>query len=484
MYALNLVGTIWWLFFFTALGLCVGSFLNVVIYRLPLGIALTRPVWSFCPHCGQPIRWIDNLPVISYLRLRGRCWSCWEPISPRYGLIELTTAITVILLFDSFFITQSRDGLVAANDVTWRLSEDWPIFIAHVILFSSLLAMSVIDMQFYWVDIRFTHLAAAAGIASACLWTPYHSRHWLMPHDGTLVATVSMFAVFAIIWIALQLRSREAPRVDQPADQTVEPLPDVVIEHPQPSIAPLLPPLALLMFLLVACAAGAGENLAAFTARAIACLVFFFLLIIYGGSHRRDADTEIIEAIEEEAPHARGMALRETAVLVPALVVGMGVLFLVLREPSAMAIARRIIHWQPLRGEWQPVWGLARGINGYVIAAGIGWTIRIIATLGFGKEAFATGDIHMMAAAGAVLGWQVVLVGFVLACFLAVAGWLLLLPFKRSRAIPLGPWLWIGFLSATLFYKPLAGTQVVRAAEAVTQIIFFNSQAPLFEGGP
>ena len=81
-----------------------------------------------------------------------------------------------------------------------------------------------------------------------------------------------------------------------------------------------------------------------------------------------------------------------------------------------------------------------------MIAAGAGWAVRIVSNLAFGKEAFATGDIHMMAAAGAVAGWQVVMLGFVLTCLLASLGWLVLLPFKRGRAIPLGPWLTIGFL--------------------------------------
>jgi leader peptidase (prepilin peptidase)/N-methyltransferase len=71
-------------------GLIVGSFLNVVVYRLPLGQSLVRPR-SRCPHCDTQLRGIDNVPVISWLALRGRCHHCRAPIAPRYPLVELTT---------------------------------------------------------------------------------------------------------------------------------------------------------------------------------------------------------------------------------------------------------------------------------------------------------------------------------------------------------------------------------------------------------
>ncbi len=79
-----------WIFAAAMVGLVVGSFLNVVIHRLPLGLSTVRP-GSHCPACDAPIRVLDNLPVVSWLWLRGRCRSCREPISPRYPLVELAT---------------------------------------------------------------------------------------------------------------------------------------------------------------------------------------------------------------------------------------------------------------------------------------------------------------------------------------------------------------------------------------------------------
>jgi leader peptidase (prepilin peptidase) / N-methyltransferase len=73
------------------LGGAVGSFLNVVVYRLPLGISLVRPP-SHCPMCKRPIRWFDNVPVFGWIMLRGRCRNCRSPISVRYPLVEAATA--------------------------------------------------------------------------------------------------------------------------------------------------------------------------------------------------------------------------------------------------------------------------------------------------------------------------------------------------------------------------------------------------------
>jgi leader peptidase (prepilin peptidase) / N-methyltransferase len=79
------------------LGAVLGSFLNVVAYRLPRGESLSRPR-SRCPHCETPIRPYDNIPVLSWLLLRGRCRSCRAPISPRYPLVEAATGLLCALV--------------------------------------------------------------------------------------------------------------------------------------------------------------------------------------------------------------------------------------------------------------------------------------------------------------------------------------------------------------------------------------------------
>lgn len=75
------------------LGLLVGSFLNVCIYRLPQELSVWKPARSFCPHCETTIAWYDNIPVLSYLLLRGRCRHCKARIPLRYPMVEVLTAV-------------------------------------------------------------------------------------------------------------------------------------------------------------------------------------------------------------------------------------------------------------------------------------------------------------------------------------------------------------------------------------------------------
>ena len=82
-------------------GAILGSFLNVCIYRLPLGESVVAP-GSRCPGCATPIRWFRNIPILSWLLLRGRCAHCQANISIRYPLIELASAVILVLLWRSF----------------------------------------------------------------------------------------------------------------------------------------------------------------------------------------------------------------------------------------------------------------------------------------------------------------------------------------------------------------------------------------------
>jgi len=85
-------------------GAVIGSFLNVCIYRLPEQQSIAKPL-SQCPHCHHPIRFYDNIPLISYLILKGKCRDCGEKISWRYPLVELITAILALFLFAKFYLT-------------------------------------------------------------------------------------------------------------------------------------------------------------------------------------------------------------------------------------------------------------------------------------------------------------------------------------------------------------------------------------------
>lgn len=88
------------IFAFT-LGAVVGSFLNVCIWRIPEGMSIVSPA-SHCPECGHSIPFYDNIPLVSYLLLRGRCRACGVRISPRYPLVEGLTALMALFLFWKF----------------------------------------------------------------------------------------------------------------------------------------------------------------------------------------------------------------------------------------------------------------------------------------------------------------------------------------------------------------------------------------------
>jgi len=95
--------------YFFLLGLCIGSFMNVVIYRLPASESIVRPA-SRCPKCHTPIRFYDNIPVFSWLILRGKCRHCGVRIPIRYALIELMGGVTALAIYLRFGMT--AQGLI------------------------------------------------------------------------------------------------------------------------------------------------------------------------------------------------------------------------------------------------------------------------------------------------------------------------------------------------------------------------------------
>src|SRR3954463_5387434 len=91
------------IFFLFVFGACIGSFLNVVVWRLPRGESLVTPP-SHCPKCNTKLAWRDNVPVFGWLFLRGRCRYCREPISARYPIIEFLTGAIFAGYYALFFV--------------------------------------------------------------------------------------------------------------------------------------------------------------------------------------------------------------------------------------------------------------------------------------------------------------------------------------------------------------------------------------------
>jgi prepilin signal peptidase PulO-like enzyme (type II secretory pathway) len=377
------------------------------------------------------------------------------------------------------------------------LSYDWPIFAAHVILFACLLPMSVIDLEHYWVDVRFTNLATVAGFALHTLWTPRHSTEWTRPWDATAVMSIFALAALGIVWLIFSCQphtDRGDPEESSQDEETSDAMTSALPRSLPPS---LVSPsravgwVAAALLLALAAALFADEALQVdlrHTGRALLPLVLLFALIVWESSATRQSDKEIIDAINEERHGARRMVLAEFLVLLPvALAAALGIWIMQAegelpgRISGALHAAIRV-PGIPMMRSWTPLYGLATAATGYIIAGAVGWALRIVFTLVFGKEAFGSGDIHLMAAAGCVAGWPVVVLGFFLTCILAMIGWVATLPFKRTRALPLGPWLSLSFLTVVLFYDSIIELPFIARAISTFRLLFLdNSQVSLFE---
>ncbi len=132
LYLLSFIwGTIW------------GSFYNVCIYRIPNGISIISPP-SHCPRCGHKLRWYDNIPIISYILLRGRCRYCGAPISPRYPLIEAATGLISVLTFAKMGLTLH--------------------YLIYFFYFGCLLVVSAIDWDTFTIPDSISLSLIAAGL--------------------------------------------------------------------------------------------------------------------------------------------------------------------------------------------------------------------------------------------------------------------------------------------------------------------------------
>ena len=116
--------------FITITGLCIGSFLNVCIYRIPTGKSIVVGC-SSCPHCQTPLRWLEKIPLVSFVLLRGRCRTCSNHISWQYPLVELITGLLWVTLFIQAGALQ--------------------IFVSNTLFASVLIVVAVIDFKHYLI---------------------------------------------------------------------------------------------------------------------------------------------------------------------------------------------------------------------------------------------------------------------------------------------------------------------------------------------
>jgi leader peptidase (prepilin peptidase) / N-methyltransferase len=364
-------------------GCCIGSFLNVVIYRLPREKSLVHP-GSACPRCGRPIRFYDNIPLFSWLILRAKCRNCKAPISPRYFIVELLTGSVFLGTYLVYFHTNIR--------ATMGIEGSWFIYALHLVLIGAFIAASGIDLELWIIPLSICWFVTAAGLlgsaAAGYIIDPRAIKEfWLLPAASPQTGALALGAAIGlgIGWLLLRtgvLKRSYEQAVAEGKDATP------VDDHGR--------------------TAGPGP-------------------------------------FDEPQYNHRLEALREVLFLLP-IVVGA-----VLAE-MILASSGRIGTWWDGLLACPAVMGLLGSLFGYFIGGATVWATRILGTLGFGKEAMGLGDVHLMGAAGAVVGPVMVVVAFFIAPFFGLGWALFQMLSKKIRQIPYGPFLSLAILTVMIFH--------------------------------
>jgi leader peptidase (prepilin peptidase)/N-methyltransferase len=371
---------IWFVFIF-AFGCCIGSFLNVVIYRLPRDKSLVTPP-SACPECGKHIRFYDNIPLISWLLLGRKCRFCKAPISPRYFVIELLTALVFIGIFVLYFRTDLRPGLDSF------LQGGWLIYLTSIIMLAAFIAASAIDLELWIIPVSICWFVTAVGLIASAL--------------GAYVINPAIIKSYALL----------------PSTTT--------FFFQEPTIASL--------------SAGAAIGLP------------ISLLLLVTGLIKRSYESEVQSIQSEQVAETenepefdhRQEICREIIFLLPIIVCSVAA-YLFIRNWS----------WWVDFSQNPVIAGLLGSFWGYFVGCGVVWATRILGTLAFGKEAMGLGDVHLMGAAGAVIGGPFVLVAFFIAPFFGLAWVAIQMFFKKIRQIPYGPFLSLGVLAVIILHEKI-----------------------------
>jgi leader peptidase (prepilin peptidase)/N-methyltransferase len=370
-----------WLIFLFALGASVGSFLNVVVYRMPRDLSIVRP-GSHCPACKHALAWYDNLPIIAWFMLRGRCRYCQAPFSIRYPLVELFTALLFVMLFWAYFILKVREGMPSLNQGGYL------IYGGHIFLLSALLGSSLIDAE-----------------------------HWIIPLQ--VVYTVVLIALaLSMIWPYVMDASSEEPWR--------------VIPYATPKTAALA----------LGAALGMGISL----------LLVRFKVLKRSFAEVDEAEEQARKEVKEAADiqvNIRREMLREIWFLAPIIILTLAGWAILSRSDAGAQ------KWETLITEQKWLTGLLGSVFGYMIGAAVVWATRILGSLAFGREAMGLGDVHLMAAVGAVLGWVSPTIAFFVAPFIGLGWALARMLLHKEREIPYGPFLSVATLIVMIWHDPI-----------------------------
>lgn len=433
------------LLFVGAFGACAGSLINVLVYRLPRGMGVVTPA-SRCPQCQTKLTWRENIPVLGWIILRGRCRFCKSKISPEYPIVEAIVGLLFMVFYGLWYLVPQGAGFWGQIKPEWAYNDEgmafafqtWPAFVVLILLVASLVAMTIVDAKTYTIPLVLAWVPLGIGLIG-------HTAHglWFDLAHGTFELTGPG------MWRAAD-RTRWISEIGWTWTITT-PSPEGWrwVGASLGGVVGLLLANGLLALGLI------RRSFADYDEWESKELAARQVARPEGAS---DPDGDAPEsgpgsADEESAadlwiqyPHARREMVKEMAFLAP--VVCLAIVGAWLLNPAGGPLAP---------AGPAPLWVLA--LSGSLLGAfaggGVVWAVRILGSLAFGKEAMGLGDVHLMAAVGACLGWIDPVIAFFGAAFVGV-GWALLgvlIGGGFKRAMPYGPFLAVATL-LTLLCKP------------------------------
>ena len=193
----SLVPFHFWSLVFFSLGCIVGSFLNVCIYRLPLGMSIITPR-SHCPYCKYSIPWYLNIPLVTWLALRGRCKNCGAPISWRYFVVELLTGVAFLSCWLAF------------GNASHPL-ESMPVALVYAVFLAGLIAATFIDFEHFIIPDEITLGGMAVGFTASFFLPSLHDASTLNVgmRRSFIGAIVGAGAIYTILRMGKWLFGRQ-----------------------------------------------------------------------------------------------------------------------------------------------------------------------------------------------------------------------------------------------------------------------------------
>src|SRR4051812_23992586 len=208
-----------WALFIFAYGACIGSLINVIVYRMPLGISIVTPA-SRCPKCSTKLSWRDNIPVLGWIALGGKCRYCKARISPEYPRVEAAVGLLFVLFFAVWYVLPADAWHWGINwgqmKPEWARNDalqTWPEFVIVLLLMGSLVAMTLVDAKTFTIPLPLTWFPALIGLGHAAhaaylkwplvkFMTRTPGEAWAIPTPGSIVGGM-VFTDWRWIGVAL-----------------------------------------------------------------------------------------------------------------------------------------------------------------------------------------------------------------------------------------------------------------------------------------